>query len=107
MKTTGNNSSKIKGESLFKKGTFGWVIAIIFEGCEVRYVHSIGEDGHKTFHYSTLAQLRKNHKKASFFSDEYFDWCLGILEGMICNGYRASLVRCVKDDYDFTKKEDK
>lgn len=99
--------SKIKGESLFLKNTFGWIIVIIWEGHAVRYVHSLNDDGHKTFRYCTLNQLRKKHKKATFFTDENFDYCLGILEGMICNGFRASLVRCVKDDYDFTKKEGK
>ena len=107
MKTTGNNTSKIKGESLFKKGTFGWIIAIHFDGCKPYYVNRLNKDGHKTFRYNTAHDMKRKHLKPSFFCDEMFDSALYVVESMIVNGYTAVLVRCTKDYLNFESKEGK
>ena len=99
--------SKIKGESMFSKQSKpGWALVITWPNRMPRYVNRLNEEGHKTFRYNTLSQLRSRHIRPTFWLDSEFDNALFVMESMILNGYPVTLHRIFEGDLkQFDRKE--
>ena len=99
--------TKIKGESMFVKSSHpGWILMLTFENARSpRYVNRVNEEGHKTFRYNTISQLKKRHIRPTFWLDEEFDNMLYVMESMMLNGYTVSTQRVFEDQLQIFDKE--
>jgi hypothetical protein len=107
MKNIISSSSKVKATSIFTKNLrnmsnpVGWIIVLIKKEkghYDPRYVYEVNYEAGKTFRFALGGWLHKNHQKPLFFTDAQFQQALGIVEGMMCNGYQAALSRVFEKD---------